>query len=288
MLPASHHIEFITPLFSKGFYDDLPEIRSPSIRGQLHYWFRALGGKIAEETSIFGGVHGGATASKVTVRVSNVTGKAETRATLPHKRGGEASLKMSFLPGTRFTLHLMPRLGGIDDRLKSKFDAALEAWLLMGGLGLRTTRGAGSFRWQPAADTSGPVPPQTFSEYDLRCRALLEKAPLRFALLDEEYSSAELARHDCSDTIGGSNDHPGQESLAGIRDPLGRIRPTRKTSPLRFRVVGMEGKFRIAALWDTRTAVTMNGDSDLKDAIRLLVGKDKAIGYQLEKSSLAI
>lgn len=113
MLPAAYDIEFITPLFSKGFYEELPEIRPPSIRGQLHLWFRALGHSHADETAIFGGVHEGAAASRVVVRVSGVGGHADRRDTLPHKHGGEASPKMSYLPGTRCTLHLLPRLGGL-------------------------------------------------------------------------------------------------------------------------------------------------------------------------------
>jgi len=287
MLPSNFDIEFITPLFSKGMYDELPEVRPPSIRGQLHLWFRALGHLHADEKAIFGGVHGEAVASRVVVRVSDVKGEKKESLTLPHKRGGEASPKMSYLQGTRFTLNLLPRLGGLDARQQPLFAAALEAWLLMGSLGLRTTRGAGSFRWQPSATVSGAVmPPATFAAYEQRCQALLARAPTRFALLGQEYSSAEAARRDCSDTIGGRDDRGGQDDLADIRDPLGRIRPQRKTSPLRFRIVGLEGRYRIAALWDARIEVTYNSDSDLHRAIQLLVAKGKPIGHQLASSAL--
>ena len=59
---ASFRLEFITPLFSRGAYEDRPEIRAASIRGQLHAWFRVLGGEPADEKSIFGTVHGDAVA----------------------------------------------------------------------------------------------------------------------------------------------------------------------------------------------------------------------------------
>lgn len=292
MLPSTFDIEFITPLFSKGMYDDLPEIRPPSIRGQLHLWFRALGFSHADEKAIFGGVHGEPVASKVVVRVSGVQGQKKEALTLPHKRGGEASPKMSYLPGTRFSLHLQPRLSGLEVRHKEQFAATLEAWLLMGALGLRTTRGAGSFRWKESAtdlQTVGSMtqPPTTFAAYEQRCQALLAKAPTRFTLLGQDYTNAEAARRDCSDTIGGRDDRRAQDDLANIRDPLGRIRPQRKTSPLRFRVVGLEGRFRIAALWDARTQVTHNSMSDLHRAIQLLQAKGKPIGHQLAATALA-
>ncbi|SKB01662.1 CRISPR type III-B/RAMP module RAMP protein Cmr1 [Prosthecobacter debontii] len=289
MSPVSYELEFITPLFSKGMYEDLPEVRPPSIRGQLHAWFRTLGYTYADEKAIFGGVTGDPIASKVVLRVSGVTGRTDRRDTLPHKhgRGNEASPKMCYLPGTRFTLHVLPRLGGLESRQQQQLDATLEAWLLMGALGLRTTRGAGSFIWRPASDTLAPQPPQSFADYEQRCQTLLASAHARFALLGQEYSSAESARRDCSDTIGGRDDRRSQDSLTAIRDPLGCIRPQRKTSPLRFRVVGLEGKFRIAALWDTRVEVTHNALSDLQGAIQGLITKDKPIGHQLAASSLA-
>ena len=95
----SYRLTFITPLFSKGSYDDRPEIRPPSIRGQLHWWFRALGGSHSDEKAIFGGVHGGTTASKVVVRVNDVIGETDMFATLPHKSGVDASFKRAFKPG---------------------------------------------------------------------------------------------------------------------------------------------------------------------------------------------
>ena len=48
-------LEFITPLFSHGATDQ-PEIRPASIRGQLHAWFRIMGGDIEAERRVFGGI----------------------------------------------------------------------------------------------------------------------------------------------------------------------------------------------------------------------------------------
>ena len=297
MNAASYQITFTTPLFSKGMYEDLAEVRPASIRGQLHWWFRALGGSHADEHAIFGGVHGGAAASKIVVRVSDIVGKTAKVATLPHKHGGEASPKISYLPGSRFTLHILGRLGGLDTRQQSLFERTLAAWLHMGSLGLRTTRGAGSFTFAPVKDTSQPQPSQTLADYEKRCHALIGTAPLRAVLLGREYSSAEAARHDCSDTVGGDAHPRDWPSLHDCSWPLGNVRtgrqkgqfpdaPKRKTSPLRFRIVSMGGAHRILALWDARTSVTHNSEADLHSAIQMLVAKKKEIGRQLAASGL--
>ena len=311
---STYQLEFITPLFSRGTYEDRPEVRPASIRGQLHWWFRALGGNATDEKAVFGGVHGGATASKVVVRVSSVLGTTGSVSTLPHKVGGQASPKTAFQVGTRFDLQLLYRLGGLEDRLKSALDRTLETWLLLGTLGLRATRAAGSFRWEPHPSLNGNTlrPPADFAAYEARCSNLLEgapvrfallrqsyvapmlrsnevsiAAPVRFALLRQSYPAAEQARRVVSDTLGGRDDRPGQNDLAQLNYPLGKVFGGRKTSPLRFRIAGIGTEFRIAAVWDARTAVTGNRPVDLAGIINLLRQRKPALGEQLAASSLA-
>lgn len=275
---SRYRLTFITPLFSKGSYDDRPEIRPPSIRGQLHWWFRALGGKPADENAIFGSVHSKPVqASKIVVRVNNVTGKMGEAATLPHKQGGRASHKWAYNPGTSCDLHLSLRLGGLDERLQQAFNQTLESWLLLGTLGLRATRAGGSFSWFPLADTAPPMP-QSSAAWQARCTELLKNAPLKFHLASESFPSAEEARRVVSDTLGGRDDRQAEDSLARINHPLGRVFGGRKTSPLRFRIVPIANRFHIAAIWDDRSAVTGNRPGDLEAAIRLLEGKQKKIG----------
>lgn len=287
---STYRLEFITPLFSRGSYEDRPEVRPASIRGQLHWWFRALGGNATDEKAIFGGVHGGATASKVVVRVSSLVGTTGSVNTLPHKNGAQASPKAAYQIGTKFDLHILSRLGGLDSRLQSALDRALETWLLLGTLGLRSTRAAGSFRWEtiPPLSEASLHPPADFAAFEARCLELLRGAPLRFALLPQVYPAAEQARRVVSDTLGGRDDHPGQDDLSRLNDPLGKIgRGERKTSPLRFRIVGIGGAYRIAAVWDARTTVTGNRPSDLSGIIQLLQQRKPALGAQLQASTLA-
>jgi len=281
---TSHRLSFITPLFSKGSYDDRPEIRPASIRGQLHWWFRALGGNYADEKAIFGGVHGDAVASKVVVRVSKITGQTGEINTLPHKQGGQASPKWAFRPGTTFDLHIAERLGGLDDRLRQAFHRTLETWLLVGTLGLRATRAGGSFTWQPLTAEGVPMP-ASLAVWSTRCATLLERAPLKCAILPDPFS-AEAARRIVSDTLGGRDDGQGENDLARINHPLGKVFGGRKTSPLRFRIIQIGAACHIVAVWDDRAAVTGNRPGDLQGAIELLARRGKQIGQLLQQVNL--
>jgi hypothetical protein len=283
-----YRIEFITPLFSRGAFEDQPEIRPASIRGQLHWWFRALGGTYDDEKTIFGGVHDHATASKVVVRVTQngSQSKCGEFLALSHKQGGQGSPKKGFVPGTTCDLSILTRHGGLDGQLKTAFDRTLEAWLLLGTLGLRGTRAAGSFCWEPASYAAFHYP-TSFVQYDDRCNLLINGSELRFALLKKVYTSAEDARRVVSDTLGGRDDRQGQSDLKGLNYPLGRAFDGRKTSPLRFRITGIAGQHRIAAIWDGRAKVTGNTPDHLRGLIKLLAQRKPELGKQLAESALA-
>ncbi|MGV3771291.1 MAG: type III-B CRISPR module RAMP protein Cmr1 [Verrucomicrobiales bacterium] len=298
----TYNIEFITPQFSRGAYDDRPEVRASSIRGQLHWWFRLLGGNAAEEKAIFGGVHGGAVASKVVVRVSNVEAQGEWIPTLPHKppgrtpQDGPNAPRAGFRSGSSFQLSILYRLGGLG-QFQEKFNRTLEAWLLMGSLGLRTTRAAGSFQWSEGEESPFTCP-ASFEDYELRCRSLLKNAGIRFGLLDQTYSDSNTPLRLAADTIGGprgANDWPGLDRLnwplgnVGTRDQPSQFprAPKRKTSLLRFRLVRIGNLYRLAALWDARENVTGNRLQDLKGLIALLAQRKPELGDQLGRSGLA-
>ena len=279
---TSQRITFITPLFSKGSYEDQPEIRPSSIRGQLHWWFRALGGKATDENQIFGSVHSKPVhASKVVVRVSNVVGKTGEVNTLPHKYGGQASPKWALVSSTTFDLHLLERLGGLSSIQRSAFAKAVEAWLLLGTIGLRATRACGSFGWHPLTDGAFTMP-TSLEQWQSQCDILLQDAPLKAYLVTQPFDTAEQARRIVSDTIGGRDDRQGEDSLAALNYPLGKIRPGgRKTSPLRFRIIPIGSQFHIAAVWDNRSLITGNSADDLRSVIQLLASQGKTLGQLL-------
>lgn len=290
MIAEKYKIQFITPLFSYGAFQDQPEIRAASIRGQFHWWFRVLGGTPAQESEIFGTVHksfgdaGKPKASKVVVRVSDIKGTIEEVDTLPHKHGGMAAPKKAYIPGTTFQLHVSFRRDPLTPQTIQQFNLALDAWLRFGSLGLRTTRGAGSFF------VNDPTFLFTDSNAVKQAMATLMTTGTKFkmALLDQTFELASAALRVMSDTIGGREESRDQQnSLERIRFPLGAMRPQRKTSPLRFRLVAVGDKYQIVALWDNRQNVTRNSDEDRRKVIRMLVDRDKPIGALLSQSSLA-
>lgn len=292
-----YQLKFITPLFSRGMLEESPEIRPPSIRGQLRWWFRALGGSAVDEKTVFGGVLkiSGAedtTSSRMVVRVANVQSEIGRYLALKHKKdhGNKANPLNAYAPGTTFDLLISFRGSQLPAPLRQQLDRCIQAWLHLGTLGLRGTRAAGSFIWEPEQ-------PSSFEDYDSSCGKLLAGGSLKYSMLGHLYDDAEKARWDVSNTLGGP-DNPGDLSdLRNLNWPLGdvasrkqqqmdRSRKNRKTSPLRFRIVAIEGKCRIAAVWDDRSRVTGNKPGDLEGIIRLLQERKPALGNQLAASGL--
>jgi CRISPR type III-B/RAMP module RAMP protein Cmr1 len=74
MKKARFELEFITPALLGGAEPhEWAELRAPSIRGQLRWWFRALGHSASEEARIFGSVRAdNGRASSVIIRISDL------------------------------------------------------------------------------------------------------------------------------------------------------------------------------------------------------------------------
>ncbi|MDR1816585.1 MAG: type III-B CRISPR module RAMP protein Cmr1 [Puniceicoccales bacterium] len=163
MKTATYNLTFLTPCFCAGADQARAELRAPSIRGQLRWWFRALGGTRDEETEIFGGLgDGDPAASRVVVRVSDLKRGAPWQP--PRVDPNNPSSYVWYFasasadkarwtadgalpPGTSFKLHILFRreLPESLAAIGGKFDNALKAFLALGGIGLRVTRGLGAF-----------------------------------------------------------------------------------------------------------------------------------------------
>ena len=231
-------IEVLTPLFNRGAYQDTPEIRVPSIRGMVRWWFRALGGNPDEEKSVFGGMKkfghrlaDDVLASRLVFRVSNVRAQRANPnpPTLPHKQGGQASPQAAFAPGARFKLEVFSRLGDLPPELETKAKNALEVWLLLGSLGLRANRGGGNV-WP--ADGSAPKTPA-----ELRQR--LDQHGCRWPVMlagPEVGHTVEQLRAAATDTVNGS------EWVFGYAKG-----PKRQASTLKFKIVRLEDRLRLLA-----------------------------------------
>ncbi len=158
MHQITFHCRIISPMFLSGADGQTPELRAPSIKGALRFWWRACNGHLPlselreKEDNIFGGVGGKkGNRSKVILRVENREIKI---GQLPKSSRNDN-------PGINYLWYSIPMndnrpgiwegdfiatLSSFDKNLL--FDAALSFWLLsnLGGIGTRSRRGAGSFQ----------------------------------------------------------------------------------------------------------------------------------------------
>ncbi len=165
-------LELITPCFCAGADQGVAEIRSTAIRGQLRWWFRALGGKAGDEALIFGSAAGDSgNGSRLRITVSDVKPTAlrslpgfspndaesyvwhyaRVSGTTVRGASGPRWQSQGALPvGTTFKMHVTS-LRELRD-LRPDFEEALCAFLTFGTLGLRATRGLGAFHCSQATD----------------------------------------------------------------------------------------------------------------------------------------
>lgn len=156
-------LTFITPALLAGADQNTPEIRAPSIRGALRWWFRVLAGSRdvrKEEEELFGGVHGGAIASAISVRVENAAIKNNQKAVpLPsntpmgyigyfaqvsgNKQGVHRTEAGHYIgEGSTFTLKIRA-VRPVPPERWARLEEAVRAFVWVGALGLRATRGFG-------------------------------------------------------------------------------------------------------------------------------------------------
>jgi hypothetical protein len=131
---VSYQIELLTPCFCKIGHDE-PEIRGASIRGMIREWKRNAGRR---PDTIWGGT--GRKASKVGIDIKSIQITSKHHQLLPHKGGTKP--KALDKDGT-FTL-LLNRLVGCTDSFWKEAKRDVETWLLLGCLGQRANRAAGS------------------------------------------------------------------------------------------------------------------------------------------------
>lgn len=169
MKSETYQVEIITPCFCAGANPTEAEIRPTAIRGQLRWWFRALGGSFSEEQQIFGGINAKddqgnskdeGISSALVVRVSKLQRAAAWARPQLFRNAPEAYIyyfaKASsngvrwssdtghIPPGSTFCLTLLWRRKVSGD-LMQKFVVARDAFLRFGAMGLRVTRGLGAF-----------------------------------------------------------------------------------------------------------------------------------------------
>jgi CRISPR-associated protein Cmr1 len=157
-------LETVTPLFLSGADQTTAELRPPAFRGALRYWFRAIAASIASESKIrewenkvFGNTDSG---GLVIVRIQSQ--KFTSKNALQEKKedypglnyllfsmfsSGSRPARAYFNSSTSFRVILQTRLPN-DESLNHLKLAAGAMWLLinLGGIGARSSRGAGSLQ----------------------------------------------------------------------------------------------------------------------------------------------
>lgn len=156
MIVQDYHIRFITPCFLGGADAGKAELRASSIRGQLRWWFRCLGGNLEEEDFLFGSVRENAHhSSKIVVRIAEMThyGDPNWYKSIPAQGMQPLTYLLGFFCGR--TGRLSPK-GGIPPGSSSmvrlyfkaapspKLNGAVRAFFSLGAMGFRATRGAGA------------------------------------------------------------------------------------------------------------------------------------------------
>jgi hypothetical protein len=153
--------EFLTPCFSgtaEGKNADSSILRVPPIRGHIRMWHVGLFGA-DDANAIWGSTAGDGCGSKVGVALKASPPASVTKAEiLPHKDNANHRGPRVALPaGSRATL-VLTRLPGCSSTQWEHAEKATKLWLLLGTLGLRANRAAGSIwpigDWVPL-DTAG-------------------------------------------------------------------------------------------------------------------------------------
>lgn len=156
-------LEFITPTFLSGAEQNRAELRVPSIKGELRWWFRVLGANNVEEREVFGGIaKNEQLSSKVIIRIRDIEEYHEDLprfsqmsdfgyiyyfATVSGETKGDRVKKQAFFaPGTKFVMDILERPANpIPTEIsRQRLALAILCFIRLGALGLRSTRGCGA------------------------------------------------------------------------------------------------------------------------------------------------
>jgi len=142
MNSAVFECEVITPMFLAGADGKTPELRVPSVKGMMRYWWRAIRAESNieklhnEEAQIFGSSDEKIGKSKFSVRMTSKELVTNDFLPVPH------STKKFKFKGLDINQQFSIVLSGKNDIVIYK--EILEVALLLGGLGKRSRRGFGS------------------------------------------------------------------------------------------------------------------------------------------------
>jgi len=167
MNSAIFECEIITPMFLSGADGKTPELRAPSIKGMMRYWWRAIQAESniedlrTEEARMFGSSDENIGRSKFSIRITSSVikeGDITNQKPLPHHTGdnncpflpsckgrnSERCSKGFTIPAIKPKYDFKIKLCAADKNMLNPFANILEATLCLGGIGKRSRRGFGS------------------------------------------------------------------------------------------------------------------------------------------------
>jgi len=160
MYKISFDLETITPLFMAGADRKTPELRPPSFKGMMRFWWRAMRADndweqlAKDEAKIFGGTGKGEGKSKISIRISKSNAKKDTNlkeyAEIKSYPGVGYLLYSTFMQKNRekayFEHDSQFRLEISSSEIDSLHQAEAAFWLSVnfGGFGTRSRRGGGN------------------------------------------------------------------------------------------------------------------------------------------------
>lgn len=172
-------LETITPLFMAGADGKTPELRPPSFKGMIRFWWRAMRAENTienlskDEAGFFGGTGEGQGKSKIKLKIMEKKLITENLFKTDRTFPGVAYLLYSipmqkkgcFKAGSRFYLEISSR----DEKVLKQAEAAFWLAINLGGFGARSRRGGGNIA---VIDCSGINKEHT---NELKTRHLLTK-----------------------------------------------------------------------------------------------------------------
>ena len=145
MKTITFHCETVTPMFLAGADGQKPELRPPSIKGAMRFWWRAMNGHLSlvdlkkRESEIFGGGGTKATQSAFSIIADENNMKTADRAFVPHK---SFMKQKAFIEGEKFSVKLVFKNEKYFEEISNLFILVS----ILGGFGKRVRRGMGSFK----------------------------------------------------------------------------------------------------------------------------------------------
>lgn len=155
MKTITFECEIITPMFLAGANGKTPELRPPSIKGAMRFWWRAMNAgnyqqlKDLKETEckIFGGSDESSGRSKVIIWVSKqpkYNESTDKNFLLPHKEGNRRGEMPCFMPASKFIVNLQTLQ--LEHLQENEIIKLFQTVSKLGGLGKGSRRGYGSFK----------------------------------------------------------------------------------------------------------------------------------------------